>query len=250
MALPDLRGKSAVITGASRGIGAGIAKDFHARGLRLALCSRGAPALPDGTDVLARTLDVADEAAVHAFARDAFARFGRLDLWINNAGVLDPIVPARALTAEALRRHLDVNLFGVLFGCQAYLRHAADRQGGGVLINISSGAAWQGYAGWAAYCAGKAALDRLSETLQLEEGARGVRVHAVAPGIVDTAMQALIRSQEAEVFPEVERFRSLKREEAFNSVAFVAQRLLEVAFDPAARPREVLVRLPAEKQGP
>jgi NAD(P)-dependent dehydrogenase (short-subunit alcohol dehydrogenase family) len=250
MVLPDLRGKTVVITGASRGIGAGMAKDFHARGLRLALCSRSAPALPDGPDVFARTLDVADEAAVHGFARDAFARFGRLDLWINNAGVLEPIVPVRALTAEALGRHLDVNLFGVLFGCQAYLRHATDRQGGGVLINISSGAAWQGYAGWAAYCAGKAAVDRLSETLQLEEGARGVRVHAVAPGIVDTAMQALIRSQDAAVFPEVERFRHLKREEAFNSVAFVAGRLLAIAFDPEARPAEVVVRLPSEKQGP
>lgn len=248
MTLPDLTGKVVAITGASRGIGAGIAKDCFARGMRLALCARTAPVLPAGPRVQAQQLDVTDEAAVDAFARAAVARFGRVDLWINNAGVLEPITPVRALTPEALRRHLDVNLIGALNGCRAFLRHALDAQGEGVLINVSSGAAWKGYAGWAAYCAGKAALDRLTETLQLEEGARGLRAHAVAPGIVDTDMQALIRRQSPEVFPEVDRFRRLKEDEAFNSLSFVAEHILRLAFDPAARMEGVVVRLPAEKQ--
>lgn len=247
MPLPDLSGKVAAITGASRGIGAGLAKDFRARGLRLALCARGEPALADdGREVLTRRFDVADAEAMDGFAAAAMERFGRVDLWINNAGVLEPIAPVRGLDDAALRRHLDVNLFGVLHGCRSFLRRCADAQGGGVLINVSSGAAWRGYAGWAAYCMGKAAVDRLTEALQLEEAARGVRAHAVAPGIVDTAMQALIRAQSAEVFPDVERFRQLKRDEAFNSIAFVARQLLAIAFEPGQQPAEVVVRLPAQ----
>jgi NAD(P)-dependent dehydrogenase (short-subunit alcohol dehydrogenase family) len=246
--LPDLSGRVAAITGASRGIGAEIAKEFSARGMRLALCARSSPALPDGPAVLARQLDVADAVAMDAFASDAVTRFGGVDLWINNAGVLDPIVQARALTAEALRKHLDVNLIGVLHGSQSFLRHAVDRQGAGVLINVSSGAAWHGYAGWAAYCAGKAAVERLTEVLQLEEGGRGLRAHAVAPGVVDTAMQELIRRQDPAVFPEVERFRNLQRRAEFNGIPFVARHLLAIAFDPEACPEGVLVRLPREKQ--
>lgn len=249
MSEPSLHGKVAAITGASRGIGAGMANEFRARGLKLALCARSAPALPEGPEVFARRLDVADAAAVDGFARDAMARFGRIDLWINNAGVLEPIAPVRDLRPADLRQHLDVNLFGVLHGCQAYLRHAVAAQGGGVLINVSSGAAWKGYAGWAAYCAGKAAVDRLTECLQLEEKARGLRAHAVAPGVVDTDMQGLIRRSSREVFPDLDRFIELKRTEAFNSIPFVARHLLRIAFDPQAAAEPVLIRLPAEKQG-
>lgn len=248
MAAPDLSMKVAAITGASRGIGAGIAKYFQERGLRLALCARSTPSLPESAAVLARRVDVTDAAAVDAFAREAVARFGRIDLWINNAGILEPIAPVRQLQPADLRKHLDVNVFGVLHGSQAFLRHAVDPQGGGVLINVSSGAAWRGYAGWAAYCAGKAAVDRLTECLQLEEAGRGLRAFAVAPGIVDTDMQALIRRQSPEVFPDLERFLAFKRDEAFNSIPFVAQHLLRLAFDPAAAGEGVLVRLPAEKQ--
>lgn len=248
MTLPDLTGKVAAITGASRGIGAGLAKEFRARGMRLALCARGAPALADdGGDVLTRRFDVADGAAMEGFAAAAAARFGGVDLWINNAGMLEPIAPVRRLDETQVRRHLDVNLFGVLHGSRAFLRQCVDPRRGGVLINVSSGAAWSGYAGWAAYCMGKAAVDRLTECLQIEERATGLRAYAVAPGIVDTAMQELIRRQQPEDFPEVERFRKFKQDEAFNSVAFVAQHLLAIAFDDAARPDAVVVRLPAER---
>ena len=247
MALPDLTGKVAVITGASRGIGAALAEDYRARGMRLALCSRSAPALPESEDVLCQQLDVAQRDAVEAFAEAAVERFGRVDLWINNAGVLEPIVPVRELSAEALDRHLDVNVYGVLYGSQAYLR-LAEKQGGGVLLNISSGAAWGGYAGWGAYCMGKAAVDRLTETLALEESERsGLRAYAVAPGIIDTDMQALIRAQDESVFPMVDKFVGFKEEDAFNTGPFVAEHLLRVAFDPEAVPEETVVRLPAEK---
>jgi benzil reductase ((S)-benzoin forming) len=247
MSLPDLRGRTAVVTGASRGLGAALARDFAARGLRLCLYSRGAPALAEGEGVAAERLDVTDEAALEAFAARVEERFGTIDLWINNAGVLEPIAPLRDVALNAFRRHIDVNLTGVFLGTRAYVRHLRARGASGVLINVSSGAAWHGYAGWGAYCAGKAGVDRLTECVQLEEAESGLRAHAVAPGVIDTDMQALIRRQPAERFPAVERFLELKREDGFNTPGFVARHLLAIAFDPAARPPEVVVRLPDEK---
>ncbi|MAE96457.1 MAG: short-chain dehydrogenase [Deltaproteobacteria bacterium] len=245
----DVAGRTAVITGASRGLGAGLAEAFHGCGMQLALCSRSAPALAEGERVMARCVDVVDAEAVSAFAEEAAVRFGRLDLWINNAGVLDPIQPLRDLDPGAARQHLDVNVMGTLLGCQAYLRQVRRQAGGGVLVNISSGAARKPYAGWSVYCAAKAAVDRLTECIDVEERDGGLRAYAVAPGVVDTAMQAQIRASRVEDFPERERFVAMKRDGAFSSPAFVAERILELAFDPAHRPDGVLVRLPSEPAG-
>jgi NAD(P)-dependent dehydrogenase (short-subunit alcohol dehydrogenase family) len=247
MTLPDLTGRVAVITGASRGLGAAMAKDFQAHGMKLALCARGELPLADGPDVLTARLDIAEETAVRAFADAAAAKFGRIDLWINNAGVLEPVCAARDLTTEALQGHFSINVFGALYGCQAMQRHVASHDGEGVLINISSGAAWGGYAGWAAYCMGKAALDRLSETIQLEEAAQGLRTHAVAPGIIDTGMQETIRSCTEETFPMVDKFHEYKANDLFNEPEFVAEHLLQLAFDPDYDRSQVVVRLPAQK---
>jgi len=248
MVLPDLQGRVAVITGASRGIGAGLAEEFHRRGMRLGLCARSRPVLADAPEVLAAQVDVADAVAVEGFAAAVEERFGAVDLWINNAGVLEPIGPLRDLPPADFARHLAVNLGGVFHGSRAYVRHRRRLGGRGVLLNISSGAAWQGYAGWSAYCAGKAGVDRLTECVALEEAAIGLRAHAVAPGIVDTRMQELIRSCSPERFPLVERFLEFQRQGAFNSLPFVARLLLAIAFDPEAQPEEVVVRLPAERE--
>jgi NAD(P)-dependent dehydrogenase (short-subunit alcohol dehydrogenase family) len=239
----DLAGRSAVITGASRGLGAGLAAAFRGRGLRLGLCSRAEPALADGPDVLAARVDVRDPAAVSAFAAAVEDRFGSIDLWINNAGLLEPIEPLREVEANAARSHLEVNVLGVVFGTQAFVRHLRRRGGEGVLVNVSSGAARKPYAGWSLYCAAKAAVDRLTECVVLEEAAHGLRAYAVAPGVIDTDMQALIRATPAERFPDAPRFVARKREGRFSTPEFVAEQLLALAFDPAARPAEVCVRL-------
>ena len=245
--MKDLSGYTVVITGASRGLGAGLAEDFASRGMRLALCSRSDPALAPGDDVLSERVDVRDEKAVDDFALRVEERFGEIDLWINNAGVLEPIKPLRDLGVEEFREHIDTNLTGLFLCTRAYVRHLRRRGGEGVLINISSGAAWRGYAGWTAYCAGKSAVDRLTECVQLEEEANGLRAYAVAPGVIDTDMQAQIRACTPDVFPELERFLEMKRDDTFNTTGFVAEHLLAIAFDPAARPEEVTVRFPDEK---
>lgn len=242
-----LAGRVAFVSGASRGIGAGLAERFAEAGLRLVLCSRSAPALEAGDDVIARKLDVRDEKALDALVEEAESRFGGIDLWINNAGVLDPIAPVRDVSVEAFREHIDINLTGVFVGTRAYVRHLRRRERPGVLINVSSGAAWNAYQGWGAYCAGKAGVERLTEVVALEEAAIGLRAHSVAPGVVDTEMQSLIRSSSAADFPEVERFRQLKRDEGFNSARFVADEMLAIAFDPARRPETVAVRIENER---
>jgi NAD(P)-dependent dehydrogenase (short-subunit alcohol dehydrogenase family) len=246
MAMPDLAGKTVVITGASRGLGAGMAAEMARLGLGLGLCARSAPRLGDGERVVARQLDVGDRTAVQAFADEVVARLGPIHLWINNAGVLEPVRFVRELDAGALLDHLTVNLVGVMHGCQAFVRHLRASGQGGVLVNITSGAAQKGYAGWGAYCAGKAAVDRLTECLELEEEAIGLRAHAVAPGIVDTDMQSAIRAKTAVEFPSVDKFLELKRRGAFNSPAFVAREILALAFEPARRPDAVVLRLPDE----
>jgi NAD(P)-dependent dehydrogenase (short-subunit alcohol dehydrogenase family) len=235
----------AVITGASRGLGAGLATSFAAAGLRLGLCARQRPALPaagEGDDLLTRAVDVRDAEAVDQFARDVARRFGGLDLWINNAGVLEPIAPMRAIDPGEFADHLAINVAGVFHGSRAFVRVL--REGtlnSGVLINISSGAGRHPYAGWAAYCAGKAAVDRFTEVVDLEERPHGLRAYAVAPGVIDTAMQAQIRAQSVEDFPLVERFQEMKQNNAFSTPAEVATGLLRLAFE---SPRdEVLVDL-------
>lgn len=243
----DLTGRVAVITGASRGLGAGLVSAFHDRGLAVAGCARTVPFLGDDERVLAGTVDVTDAAAVDGFCAEVIARFGRIDLWINNAGLLEPIGPLADLDPADLARHMDVNINGVFNGSRAFIRHVRARDGDGVLINISSGAARSAYAGWAAYCTGKAAVDRLSECIALEEHDHGLRVHSVAPGIIDTDMQALIRGCDRASFPKVDKFLDLKARNAFSTPAFIAERLLELAFEPGTQADEVLISLPRER---
>ncbi|HIG72262.1 MAG TPA: SDR family NAD(P)-dependent oxidoreductase [Myxococcales bacterium] len=240
--------RTAVITGASRGIGAGLAQHFTERGLNLGLCSRSEPALASSDTTLSRKVDVRNEADVKRFAEDVSKQFGSIDLWINNAGVLAPIAPIRNVSADAFREHIDINLAGVFLGSQAYIHHVRETGAGGVLINISSGAAWGGYAGWGAYCAGKAGVALLTQCIALEEEAAGLRVHAVAPGVVDTDMQAMIRDASEEDFPALGRFLEMKRDDTFNTVGFVADYILGLAFDPAQKTDEVDVRIPNEKE--
>jgi NAD(P)-dependent dehydrogenase (short-subunit alcohol dehydrogenase family) len=242
----DVEGRVAFVSGASRGLGRGIAERFAERGLRLALCSRSTPVLADAPSVLARTLDVRDADAMEGFVADAEERFGTIDLWINNAGVLAPIAPVRETPLDAFREHVDINLTGVFIGSRCYVRHLHRRERGGVLVNVSSGAAWNAYRGWGAYCAGKAAVERLTQVIALEEAEIGLRAHSVAPGVIDTAMQEQIRATPADRFPDVSRFIELKEAGRFNSARFVADELLSIAFDPARRESEVALRLPDE----
>ncbi|MCZ6784854.1 MAG: SDR family NAD(P)-dependent oxidoreductase [Proteobacteria bacterium] len=239
--------RTAVVTGASRGLGAGLAREFARQGLRLGLFSRSDPALPAGDRVVAERLDVRDEAALERFVATLASRFGAIDLWVNNAGVLDPMAPLRDIEASAFREHVDINLTGVFLGTRAFVRHLHDTGRSGVLINVSSGAAAHGYEGWSAYCAGKAGVERLTECVQMEEAGHGLRAFAVAPGVIDTDMQERIRGCTPDRFPEVERFRQMKRDDVYNTPEYVARELLAIAFDPDRKTDAVAIDLRDEK---
>lgn len=249
MALPeDLASKVVVITGASRGIGAGVARVFAARGIKLGLCARSFDALEATPTSVRAPVDVRDGEAVERFALEVERRLGPIDLWVNNAAVLEPVGPLRDLETEDVRAHFDTNVVGVFHGARAYARHLARVQRPGVLVNVSSGAARRAIAGWAVYCASKAALERLTEVVALEEGPRGLRAHSVSPGVVDTDMQRTIRASTEERFPDVERFRAMARDGKFSSVEHVARCLLSLAFDPDDPGRgEVVVAFPPER---
>ena len=229
------RSPVAVVTGTSRGIGAGLAVHFAGRGLRLGLCARSVPEPPPGATAVVAGVDVADAEAVEGFAESVVARFGRIDLWVNNAGVLDPIGPLADADAAALERHVATNVVGVLHGSATFARHVRSRPGTGSLVNMSSGAAATPYRGWAAYCASKAAVEMMTRVVGLEEADAGLLAYAVAPGVVDTDMQALIRSTAEERFPDVAKFHRINDEGGFAPSSWVAACILERCLDPVTR---------------
>lgn len=215
--------------------------------MNIAVCARSAPQLDASDAILSMAADVSDAEAVQQFADKSVERFGKIDLWINNAGLLEPVAPLRNCSSDEVQKHINVNIMGVFHGTKAFINHVRSREGEGVLINISSGASTSAYAGWGAYCAGKAAVDMLTEVAHIEEEESGLRAYSVAPGIIDTDMQELIRSKSAEDFPLVEKFHDLKRDDAFSSLSFVAKSILQLAFDPEHRPDSVCTRLPIGK---
>jgi benzil reductase ((S)-benzoin forming) len=141
---------------------------------------------------------------------------------------------------------ISVNVTGVANGSRAFARHVRRRPGGGVLVNITSGAATTVYEGWAAYCASKAAVDQLTRVVAEEEREQGLRAYAVAPGMVDTDMQARVRASAPAAFPAVERFLEAKRTGTFNSPAWVADAVLELAFGQDTFESPSVIRVPDE----
>ncbi|MBM3347631.1 MAG: SDR family oxidoreductase [Betaproteobacteria bacterium] len=243
----NVEGRVAVITGASSGIGAGLAKHFVAQGMQVALCSRRSPVLSEGDNVLARSVDVSDEAAVFRFADETAKRFGRIDLWVNNAGVVEPIGMLHDLDMREFERNHHINFMGVVHGTRAFIRHVRGlpkREGESVLVNVSSAAARQARAGMSAYSSAKAAIDRLTEAVAEEERDAGLVALAFSPGMVDSGTQAVVRSMPVERMPASDNNRRAAALGRFNSTEHVAQHLLKIAFDPAARPQGYLYVVP------
>ena len=191
----SLRGKSVLITGASRGIGAEAARAFARAGARLGLAARSADsldALAQETGALALPCDVSDYAATTAAVARMEAEFGQLDILINNAGVIDPIAPIADSDPEAWGQLIDINIKGVFHGMRAALPGMIARRSG-TIITVGSGAAYNPLEGWAAYCTSKAGALMLGRVADVETRGHGVRVLSLSPGTVATDMQHRIR---------------------------------------------------------
>lgn len=198
--MAPLAGRVSVVLGASQGIGAAIARELARDGAAVMLCARRLDAVEavaaglrsEGLDAAATACDVTDPASVGAAVAGAAARFGRVDHVVNNAGRIDPIAPLSTADPAAWAEALRVNLLGTLHGMQAALR--AFGPAGGVIVNLSSGAAHVPLEGWSAYCASKAAALMLMQVAAVELAGGPVRLYAFQPGAVDTGMLDTVRA--------------------------------------------------------
>jgi NAD(P)-dependent dehydrogenase (short-subunit alcohol dehydrogenase family) len=226
-----IQGQGALVTGASRGLGRALAEQLAARGARVALVAREVGPLRDavgqirarGGDAHAIIGDIADQTAIHAIAGQAQGLVGEIAIAIHNASTLGP-TPLRLLLdteCEDLAQVLETNLIGP-FRLTKILAGAMAIRGAGVIVHVSSDAAIEPYPRWGAYGASKAAQDHLSRIFAAELDGTGVRVLAVDPGEMDTAMHAA-------AIPEAERA-TLQRPED------VAARIVQMIEDDARAP--------------
>lgn len=194
----DLTGKTALITGASRGIGAATARVFAGAGANVALVARNADAIAElagelGKQAIAVPCDVSRYWEVEAAVAACLEAFGGLDILIGNAGVIEPIAPLSGADPDAWGKLIDINLKGVFHGMRAAMP-VMRKQGGGTIVTISSGAAHNPLEGWSAYCASKAGAAMLTRCAHTEGAADGLRVMGLSPGTVATDMQHLIKA--------------------------------------------------------
>jgi len=195
-----LAGKVVAVLGASRGIGAAAARLLAEDGATVLLAARDGAALAaqaaglraDGLAAEAVALDVTDAAAVEDALAAVQARHGSLDGVVNNAGLIDPVAHLADTDPDAWARCIAVTLTGTYHGCRAAVR-LMKPQGGGVIVNLSSGAAHRPVEGWSAYCAAKAGARALTAVLALETAGSGIRVYGFQPGAVDTGMLETVR---------------------------------------------------------
>lgn len=196
----DLTGKTAVITGAGRGIGEGIATLLAEAGANVVCAARSTDQIDRVASAIsasnstgravAQATDVSKAEDMDALAQRAVDEFGRLDIWINNAGGSLVSAPITELDPAEWDNTLAVNLSSVFYGVRAAARHMKD---GGSIVNTSSMAGRDPFPGSGHYSAAKAGVNMLTKTLALELGPQGIRVNAILPGFIptDTVKKAL-----------------------------------------------------------
>ncbi len=197
----EFAGKAAIVTGASRGIGAATAVELASRGASVVLAARSADEIGEvaaringfGGTAITSVCDVANYEAVADTVEQCLEHYERLDILVGNAGVIDPIGPLATSNPDSWSRAADINFKGIYHGLRAALPVMLE-QGNGTIINISSGAAHAPLEGWSHYCAAKAGAAMLTRSAHLETAEAGVRVFGLSPGTVATYMQVAIRA--------------------------------------------------------
>ncbi|MGP6088082.1 SDR family oxidoreductase [Antarctobacter jejuensis] len=194
----DLRDKTVMITGASRGIGAATARAFAEAGAKVALVARGADAIADlageiGPQAVAIPCDITRYWEVEQAVANCVTAHGGLDILVNNAGAIEPIAHMAEADPAAWGEVIDINLKGVFHGMRAALPVMLD-EGAGTVLTIGSGAAHGPVEAWSSYCSSKAGALMLTRMLDKEYRDKGIRALSLSPGTVATQMQRDIKS--------------------------------------------------------
>jgi len=187
-----LAGRVAVVTGAASGIGAAISAAFASKGVWLALCDLDVARAKDmaaqlGGDTHALECDVTDKTSVDACVASVMDTFGRIDVLINSAGIVD-LAPAEDIGIDAWQRTLDVNLTGSFLMAQAVARRMIADGRGGKIVNLASQAGSVAIDGHIAYCAAKFGVIGMTKTMALEWGKHGICVNSISPTVVLTEL--------------------------------------------------------------
>lgn len=224
----------AIVTGASRGLGLALAQGLLQAGARVLTLSRGhnaeleAQAAQAGGSLRQIQVDLADAAAAQRCAAqlaESLPRDAQRYLLINNAGSVDPVRATSGLDdAAAIGTAFNLNVGSVMLLSAAFLRATGGLDAERRVVNISSGAGRNPIAGWAVYCAAKAAVDRYTQVAAAENP--GTRFASLAPGVIDTAMQVHIRDSDPSDFPGLARFVDMHASGQLAAPAAVAAKIL------------------------
>ena len=203
-----IRGKVAIITGAGKGIGRGIARAYASEGAKLVLVSRTLAQVEDaanearaaGAEASAIAVDVARPDDVRRMVEHTLERYSRVDVLVNNAAILGPVGPLHLNDAEHWAQAININVTGLMLCCHAVLPHMIG-QGGGKIINLSGAGVTRASETISAYGTSKAAVVRLTETLALEMLPHNVSVNALGPGQIDTDLLDPMASEDSLIEP-------------------------------------------------
>lgn len=232
-----------IVTGASRGIGAALTRKLLAPGNTLFAVSR---TLNEDLVELAASLNVplfyfeadlsvreeVEKFITSVFSKIHLGQFDRVAL-INNAGMLEPVSPIKSIDFGLAEKHLHLNLLAPMILSSVFLTETAGLDIPKVILNISSGASFNAYSGWSVYCSSKAGLDMFTQVAGLEQNAeiQPVNIFALAPGIIETGMQELIRTTDENLFPERDKFIRLYEEGKLSNPEDIAHIILSTIFN-------------------
>lgn len=227
--------KTFIITGSSKGLGEAISAQCFQKGNHCILVARSTneelieKAKHNGTMVSSIPADLAKTEELPALIERIFTEIGETDelYLINNAGVIEPIKPVGQLEREKMEISMKVNYFAPVILADAFIARTKDFSGKKVIVNVSSGAALRPIHGWSAYCSTKAGLEMFTRTAGLEQQKEQnpVTIISFSPGIMDTGMQANIRTADEKDFADASAFQSYKDEGMLRPPHVVAEKL-------------------------
>lgn len=240
-----LKERSAIITGASRGLGKAIAQAFLANGCNVTICGRDEKKLREAAaelqggcqtsaQIKALKADVASESEVKALVAGAIQQFGQLDIIVNNAAILGPIGPTELVDWQEWLRTVQINLGGPVLLCRAAIPHFKAQRAGRI-INLSGGGATAPRPCFAAYASSKAALVRFTETLAEELKEFDITVNALAPGALNTEMlEQVLQAGSAMAGSKAFADACLQKDQGGNSLEQAAALCVFLASDTAS----------------